>query len=272
MSHMFAASTSFNGNISKWDVSSVTDMSGMFHDAAAFNGELSKWDVSSVNDMSGMFDGATAFNNDISKWDVSSVTDMSGMFHDATAFNGDISKWDVSSVKDTSSIFDGATSFKQTLCGAWANSNARKDSMFQNSPASMCPDTGATTALTISVTTTKPAGKHTNEISTQRSCTRMNADFQPYPPSSMSKATHARTHTSSVVTCAGCPSWCEDAKQPWTAKCDWSPCRPCGPCGGVWMCVRGVWMCVRGVWMCAGGMYPRPSALHSHETSPPPSL
>ena len=49
----------------------------MFHNSAAFNGDLSKWDVSRATDMSGMFDGATSFNGDISKWDVSSVTDMS---------------------------------------------------------------------------------------------------------------------------------------------------------------------------------------------------
>ena len=44
------------------------------------SGDMSKWDVSRVIDMSVMFAGAESFNGDMSKWDVSSVTDMSVMF------------------------------------------------------------------------------------------------------------------------------------------------------------------------------------------------
>ena len=39
-----------------------------------FTGDLSLWDVSSVTDMSNMFDVPQNFNNDISSWDVSSVS------------------------------------------------------------------------------------------------------------------------------------------------------------------------------------------------------
>merc|ERR1719163_2094570 len=118
-------------------------MSFMFFDATLFNGDISKWDVSSVADMDGMFSWATAFNGDISKWDVSSVDTMSYMFRWATSFNGDISKWDVSSVKDMDHMFALATSFKQQLCGAnWVLSKASKESMFADSlrtmPATAC--------------------------------------------------------------------------------------------------------------------------------------
>ena len=58
----------------------------MFQGATAFNGDLSDWKVSNVTDMSSMFFGATAFNGDLSKWSVSSETDMTDMF-DST-FNG----------------------------------------------------------------------------------------------------------------------------------------------------------------------------------------
>jgi surface protein len=34
----------FNGDISKWDVSNVTDMSNMFSNSL-FNGDISKWNV-----------------------------------------------------------------------------------------------------------------------------------------------------------------------------------------------------------------------------------
>ena len=52
---MFEAAESFNGNISEWDVSSVTDMGLMFGFASLFNGDISGWDVSSVIKMDCMF-------------------------------------------------------------------------------------------------------------------------------------------------------------------------------------------------------------------------
>ena len=47
MEGMFAGSK-FNGDISNWDVSNVTNMQRMFEDAQ-FNGDISKWDVSKVS-------------------------------------------------------------------------------------------------------------------------------------------------------------------------------------------------------------------------------
>jgi surface protein len=65
----------FSGDISKWDVSSVTVMDGMFFDNSQFNGDISKWDVSSVTEMENMFMGSK-ISGDISGWDVSKVTDV----------------------------------------------------------------------------------------------------------------------------------------------------------------------------------------------------
>ena len=101
MNSMFLKSQ-FNGNISKWDVSNVTDMNGMFCDSK-FNGNISKWKVSKVTDMSSMF-LKSQFNGNISKWDVSNVTDMNCMFRFAD-FNGDISKWNVSKVDNMVLMF-----------------------------------------------------------------------------------------------------------------------------------------------------------------------
>ena len=61
---------SFNGDISKWDVSRVTNMVGMFYNSLAFDGDILNWDVSSVTDMSAMFSRARSFDGDITKWDV----------------------------------------------------------------------------------------------------------------------------------------------------------------------------------------------------------
>ena len=43
--------SSFNQDLSAWDVSSVTNMQSMFSSASAFNGDIFSWDVSSVTNM-----------------------------------------------------------------------------------------------------------------------------------------------------------------------------------------------------------------------------
>jgi surface protein len=97
----------FNGDISKWDVSNVTNMVDVFAYAHSFNQDISSWDVSNVICMGGMFWDATSFNQDISSWDVSNVTDMRDMFLDAKRFNQDLSSWDVSNVKDMECWLEG---------------------------------------------------------------------------------------------------------------------------------------------------------------------
>ena len=90
-------------------------MDGMFLGAASFDGDLSGWDVSGVTDMSEMFSNAGSFNGDLSQWDVSGVTDMDGMFSFAGSFDGNVSDWNVSGVTDMDGMFNGADSFRQNL-------------------------------------------------------------------------------------------------------------------------------------------------------------
>jgi surface protein len=117
---MFSDATSFNQDISIWDVSNVTDMTAMFSRATSFNQDIGDWDVSNVTDMRYMFGGvgidggvggAASFNQDISSWDVSNVTNMSAMFHFAAAFNQDISSWDVTAVTRCSDFSKSATAW-----------------------------------------------------------------------------------------------------------------------------------------------------------------
>ena len=58
---MFKGASSFNRDISKWDVVSVKDMQRMFYDAESFNGDVSEWNVGKVTTMYQMFLGASAF-------------------------------------------------------------------------------------------------------------------------------------------------------------------------------------------------------------------
>jgi len=56
MHGMFEFATSFKGgNLSKWDVSTVTDMTDMFSYAASFIGDLRKWQVAGSTLTDGMF-------------------------------------------------------------------------------------------------------------------------------------------------------------------------------------------------------------------------
>ena len=125
---LFWGASSFNDDISDWDVSSVTDMGEMFLAADSFDQDLNGWDTSSVTDMSYMFYGATAFDQDLNGWDTSNVTKMGNMFGGAGSFNGDISSWDTSRVTDMRFMFNGAPSFNQSI-GNWNTSNVT--SMYQ---------------------------------------------------------------------------------------------------------------------------------------------
>jgi surface protein len=43
-------------------------MQGMFSDASAFNGNISSWDTSALTDISYMFGNATSFNQNLCAW------------------------------------------------------------------------------------------------------------------------------------------------------------------------------------------------------------
>ena len=119
------------GNISDWDTSCVTNMSGLFQGKSNFNEDLSGWNVSNVTDMSNMFYNAGAFNQDIGSWDVSNVLDMGGMFR-VTSFNQDISNWNVGNVQNMTYMFSNAVFFNQDI-GSWDVSNVNSMNwMFNN--------------------------------------------------------------------------------------------------------------------------------------------
>lgn len=79
------------------DTSAIKNMRELFSKFKTFDGDISEWDVSNVTDMSDMFNGSD-FDGDISKWDVSNVKDMTDMFR-SSKFSGDISGWNVDKVE-----------------------------------------------------------------------------------------------------------------------------------------------------------------------------
>lgn len=74
------------------DVSKITDMSDLFSDEdfSQFAGDISKWNVSKVTNMWAIFKG-TQFTGDLNKWD---ETDMEDAFKDSALEKmGKIPKW-----------------------------------------------------------------------------------------------------------------------------------------------------------------------------------
>lgn len=89
--------------------SGITDMSYLFDGASSFNEDITHWDVSSVTRMNRMFTGVDLFNQDISHWDVSSVQNMDRMFWLASDFNQDLSGWCVKMIASKPDDFDVGT-------------------------------------------------------------------------------------------------------------------------------------------------------------------
>ena len=114
-----------NIDISKWNVSNVTDMNYMFYNCKNFNCDLSEWDVSKVNDMLYMFCNCKNFNCDLSKWDVSKVNDMSYMFWECENFNCNLSSWDVSKAEYMQGMFEDCINFKGYGLENWNLKNAK---------------------------------------------------------------------------------------------------------------------------------------------------
>jgi hypothetical protein len=89
-------------DVTKLDVTNVTDMSYMFYCAYSFNQSIGDWDVSNVEDMSYMFYGAYSFNQYIGNWDVSNVESMRFMFHNCPSSQDGSYIW-----KSGIAVFDG---------------------------------------------------------------------------------------------------------------------------------------------------------------------
>ena len=161
------AKTSFNEDISEWDVSNAKTFETMFWNAEKFDQPIgAKWNTQNVTNMIkmfcqaknfnnggqpfgekwtmdkvewtwAMFWGAEKFNQPINHWNMSKVTKCYDMFMNAKAFDQPLDKWDLSNVVTTHRMFNRADSFNQDL-SAWGDKLGKlKDAvrMFANMPA-----------------------------------------------------------------------------------------------------------------------------------------
>ena len=110
----FVWGTDFNNGgstgINNWDMSSCTSFNNMFRDTP-FNQPVGNWDTSKVTNMNGMFYDATGFNQPIGDWDMGSTTDIANMFYNSDSFNQDLSNWNVTGVIAMNTLFYLASAF-----------------------------------------------------------------------------------------------------------------------------------------------------------------
>ncbi|MDA9569266.1 BspA family leucine-rich repeat surface protein [Flavobacteriaceae bacterium] len=110
MTELFVGNSSFNSDISFWDMSNVTNTDRMFQGASSFNQNIGGWNTSKFYDVSGMFKSASSFNQDIGGWDTSRIANMAEMFNSASSFNQDLTGWCVSNIASEPGAFAGNTS------------------------------------------------------------------------------------------------------------------------------------------------------------------
>ena len=130
-SRMFYRSAAFNGSVLNWTLPTSTGftMDLMFSginttDSCKLNQNLSNWNVTKATNMSGMFRFNTSFNNSgsagINSWTPVSCSNFSDMFLSASAFNQPVEGWTLPTDRtfNMSNMFARATSFNQPL-GNW---------------------------------------------------------------------------------------------------------------------------------------------------------
>ena len=131
----------------EWDVSMIKDMSDAFAYQYTFNGDLSKWDVSSVTRFERMFNYATSYEGvGVETWDTSNAESMQDMFWEATKFNGKVSGWNTNQVTNMRRMFDKAKSFAQDVSG-WTKHDGNAQCGWINYDYSCTGGVGADTSL-----------------------------------------------------------------------------------------------------------------------------
>jgi Mycoplasma protein of unknown function, DUF285 len=127
-----SAASTFNEDLSNWDVSNATSTQNMF-EGSAIDQDFSAWNTSAIKSMNSMFSHTPAFEGKgLSKWDTSSVIDMSFMFSNAVSLREDISAWNVSHVKSTWGMFQFASSFNHDLSPWTLRALVSMDLMFKS--------------------------------------------------------------------------------------------------------------------------------------------
>ena len=146
LGYAFSYAKAFNGDISKWDTSNVTNMQHMFEGASSFDQAIGSWDTSKVTDFSSMFAWTESFNKPLAAWDVSEAKNLSFMFLETKAFNQPLDDWDTRNVSSFGGIFWNAAVFDQPL-SKWSFASARVAALWQFFQGGMSPKNFSTSLI-----------------------------------------------------------------------------------------------------------------------------
>ena len=118
--------SAINPNVSKWDVSNVTNMQMMFKGCTAFNCDLNSWHVDNVTNMCGLFNDCESFDKPLDKWHVDNCKEFSYMFYGCWNFNQNIDNWSLTNADNISSMFENCKSFNMPLI-SWGDKMQKID-------------------------------------------------------------------------------------------------------------------------------------------------
>jgi surface protein len=90
-----------------------------------FDQDISSWNTSNASNMSGMFWGASSFNQDIGNWDVSNVSTMDHLFEGTNSFNQDLSRWCVEIIPNEPNRFALGSLLDSSNAPEWGTCNQR---------------------------------------------------------------------------------------------------------------------------------------------------
>ena len=116
-------------NLSTWNTSNVTDMSGMFSDCKTLvELDLSSFDTSNVDNMEWMFSECKSLEQlDISRFDTSEVKDMGGMFSECKLLTElDLSNFNTSNVNNMTWMFSECYKLKKLDLSSFDTSNVKR--------------------------------------------------------------------------------------------------------------------------------------------------
>lgn len=101
----------FHGDLNDIDVSAISDFSGLVNighknydmklERLLGHIDISKWDVSNMTEAQSMFFGCKNFNCDLSNWNIEKLENATAMFAGCEELDFDISKWNPIKLKET---------------------------------------------------------------------------------------------------------------------------------------------------------------------------
>lgn len=142
------------------------NMQYMFYRASTFNRDISEWNMTKVTNTGFMFNGATIFNQPLANWErigstLSGVTNMSTMFSGATAFQQYIGNWNISNVSNFTNFMSTKTTttfptqYLDDIYTGWSALPSVKPSIsisFNTAASTPAPSTAATAKAKLKAT------------------------------------------------------------------------------------------------------------------------